>query len=361
MEGPGKQKPALIFCHMGLSTFVQTDLDLLSRHYEIISYYYPRSRNFFKKMLTGVWAIIHALYYVPKAKMVYSYFAGYHCLPHVLLGTLFQKRILVTAGGFDTASIPSLHYGVFFRKNMLQYIVRLEYRLAHKIAVVDASLIHNINTYAATDQSGFTSGLLAFCPALAGKLCVVSGCADGKMWTMPPENQLRSGVVFVAVINHWATFLAKGGEIILALASSMPEVQFTLVGIHANVQKIIQGKGFANVRMTPFLDQGKLLKEYQSHSVFLLPSFTEGLPNVLCEAMLCGCVPVVSEVNGMPEAVGSYGFVVRKPDICQWRHAVQQALQSGQVLRDAGRNRILQNYSPQMREQQLVALLKTNE
>lgn len=359
MEKADTQKPVLIFCHMGLSSFVQTDLDLLAGHFDITPFCYPLRKNFTAKIYTAFRAFIHAFRHVPGADSVYTYFAGFHCFPHILLASLLGKRIVMTAGGFDAASIPSLQYGVFYRKNFLQSIVRLEYRLAHRIAVVDPSLIFNVNTYAAGGGSGYTSGILAFCPSVAEKLCVVPGCADGNFWTMPDKKSVRSGVIFVAVINRWSTFLAKGGEIILGLASDMPDIQFTLAGIQEDVQNIIKSKDLSNIRLMPFLDQNQLRKEYQTHSVFLLPSYTEGLPNVLCEAMLCGCIPAVSEVNGMPAAVGATGFVVSKPDVNLWKQAVQQALQANHSLREAGRDHILAHYSPQIRQQKLMGLLKT--
>ncbi len=63
----------------------------------------------------------------------------------------------------------------------------------------------------------------------------------------------------------------------------------------------------------------------------------------------------------MPAAAGATGFVVSKPDVNLWKQAVQQALQANHSLREAGRNHILAHYSPQMRQQKLVALLKTVE
>jgi len=40
----------------------------------------------------------------------------------------------------------------------------------------------------------------------------------------------------------------------------------------------------------------------------------EGFGVAICEAMLCKCVPIVSDVNFLPEIIGDSGFVLRKRD-----------------------------------------------
>ena len=45
--------------------------------------------------------------------------------------------------------------------------------------------------------------------------------------------------------------------------------------------------------------QLELAKEYSSHEVFILPSFSEGIPIVPLEAMACGCKVVISDLPGV--------------------------------------------------------------
>jgi glycosyltransferase involved in cell wall biosynthesis len=48
-------------------------------------------------------------------------------------------------------------------------------------------------------------------------------------------------------------------------------------------------------------------------------SITEGLPNVVCEAMLAGCIPVGSNVGGIPELIETTGILIneRSPEIAK--------------------------------------------
>ncbi len=84
-------------------------------------------------------------------------------------------------------------------------------------------------------------------------------------------------------------------------------------------------------------------------------SRTEGLPNALCEAMLCGCVPVVSRVGGMPEAVGETGEIVGTPDPAAIAAAVERAL--SQADRAAPRARIATEFSRERRRHDLFERL----
>ena len=45
--------------------------------------------------------------------------------------------------------------------------------------------------------------------------------------------------------------------------------------------------------------QVELAKEYSSHEIFILPSFSEGIPIVPLEAMACGCKVVISDLPGV--------------------------------------------------------------
>ncbi len=61
------------------------------------------------------------------------------------------------------------------------------------------------------------------------------------------------------------------------------------------------------------------ITDYLTSSDFLLlPSFSEGLPNVVIEAMKCGCIPVVSDLeSGIPDIIdeGLNGFTAKTGDV----------------------------------------------
>ena len=53
------------------------------------------------------------------------------------------------------------------------------------------------------------------------------------------------------------------------------------------------------INFLPPMRQTELAKEYNSHDIFILPSFSEGVPMVPIEALACGCKVVISDLPGV--------------------------------------------------------------
>lgn len=73
------------------------------------------------------------------------------------------------------------------------------------------------------------------------------------------------------------------------------------------------------------------LKFFARADVFVLSSHVEGLPNVLVEAMMCGCTPVSTDCPTGPREVlqnGKYGYLVPMRDPVAMAAGIEQALDS---------------------------------
>ena len=78
---------------------------------------------------------------------------------------------------------------------------------------------------------------------------------------------------------------------------------------------------------------------------------------MLCEAMLCGCVPVVSDVGAMPEAVAEIGAVVSHASGASVAESIRTALRLPPEARHLARQRIMSSYSRERRRRELFGLL----
>lgn len=83
------------------------------------------------------------------------------------------------------------------------------------------------------------------------------------------------------------------------------------------------------------------LKYFSRADVFVLSSLVEGLPNVLVEAMMCGCTPVATDCPTGPREVlqeGKYGYLVPVRDPVALAVGIEQALDApipGEILEAA--------------------------
>ncbi len=103
----------------------------------------------------------------------------------------------------------------------------------------------------------------------------------------------------------------KGPAVLLqALARTAPgRVQARIVGdgpLRADLQRDVERLGLGDrVQLVGPLGQDVLPQQYAWADVFVLPSFAEGLPVVLMEAMAAGCTVLTTPIAGIPELVES--------------------------------------------------------
>ncbi len=84
----------------------------------------------------------------------------------------------------------------------------------------------------------------------------------------------------------------KGLPLIREVAAAHPEIQFTLVGSGP-----IKPESWnrPNVRLVGFVSTADLRELYGAHDLFIMPSFGEGWPAVVPQAMACGLPCLISE------------------------------------------------------------------
>jgi teichuronic acid biosynthesis glycosyltransferase TuaC len=79
-----------------------------------------------------------------------------------------------------------------------------------------------------------------------------------------------------------------------------------------------------DMRLMGQIPQEEIAAMFSSADVVTLPSYNEGLPNVVCEGMLCGRTVVASAVGGIPEVVesGRSGLLIHPGNVGELREAL---------------------------------------
>lgn len=118
------------------------------------------------------------------------------------------------------------------------------------------------------------------------------------------------------------------------------------------------------VTFTGFLQGDELTKCLNQHNFLVVPSvLEEAFGNVVLEGMACGCLPIVSNLGGLPEAVGNAGVVFSPVDLDNLVACMQKLLTSPDLvskLRNAIPNH-LENHHPNAITQQYLQIIKSIE
>jgi glycosyltransferase involved in cell wall biosynthesis len=147
------------------------------------------------------------------------------------------------------------------------------------------------------------------------KIVVISAGVDTSLFHPIDKNKARTDIG-LPVDKHIVLYVGrlhemKGVNDIYACAERMSEILFVMVGdgaIKTNVGNCI----FAGTKK-----YDEIPAWMSAADILMLPSYSEGLPNVVMEALSCGTPAIVTDVGGCPEVVkdGETGFVVPVGDV----------------------------------------------
>ncbi|WP_421754449.1 glycosyltransferase family 4 protein [Croceimicrobium sp.] len=287
----------------------------------------------------------------PQIQFIFIEFGGFWSMIPAYLGALLRIPVYIVLHGTDTASLPHYKYGSL-RKKWIRSICGISYRNASCLLPVSESLIYTDNQYNAFDQ---LQGLKHFYPNLKTAIQVIPNGLSFEKWEADQDYK-REARRFTAVFND-TQFLLKGGDLIEELALEFPDCEFVVIGTNGPQDSNLR-KG--KVKYLGRLSQAELKAEFHRSSFHFQLSRFEGFGLSLCEAMLCGCVPIVSSVNMLPEIVGESGFVVKQAELVALKEQVQKALTASDLeeRRQEAKARIKNQYSAAGRRQKLLSLLE---
>ena len=276
-----------------------------------------------------------------------------------IFGKLPGRPVYIILGGTDCVSFPDLKYGSL-RKPLLKTCIKWSYQLCTRLIPVDHSLV--VQDYSYYEKAIYPKqGFRYFFPRLTTPHTVIYNGFDSDFWRPDPTvNRIGNSFITVGTISSETRYILKGIDLVYLLAMEFPQSDFTIIGVSESMRNRLPTLP-PNLELQPFLSSEMIRKRFSGAEFYLQLSISEGFPNALCEAMLCECIPIVSNVGAMPFIIHSSGIVILRRDSEQIRNAVMSLLAVAPDKRDAlgksARERIITNFALSGREGALIDLI----
>lgn len=324
-----REKRKILFVCPSFSSFIQNDLNTLSRHFEVRVVHYRGKKGLLKFSIEILKGILWA-------DLTFSWFADVHALAAVLFSKIFRRKSIVVVGGYEVAKVPEIKYGGMLSKR--------------KTFIVKFVLKHTDEVLAVSE---FSKEEILKC-ASPKRIDLVYNSIRSDIFK--PIGKKKDIVMTISAGNTWDRAQLKGLDTFVKTAAFLPEVTFMVVGIGERIIEELIKIANPNVDFIGPLPQEGLIFHYQKAKVYCQLSMYESFGMTLAEAMACGCVPVTTDTGALPEVAGDTGFYVPYGDPEATAEAIKEALKSDKG--NEGRARIYRMFLMGRREKELVQIIK---
>ncbi len=291
------KKRKILFIYPFLASFIEKDLNILKEEFEVVSFRYRGKKDLFRLLRNLL-----------STEVNISWFSLGHATMAVLFSRIFGKKSIIIAGGWDVVFIPEIGYGAMKDRRIKK--TRYALKKADKIIAISESTKNGVLKWVDRDDV----------------ITLYHGFDSEKF---VPKGEKEDLVVTVGKLTNQVTIRVKGLETYVKAAELLPDVKFVLIGEHdPKIAEIWRANAPPNLEILDFLPQERLMEYYQKAKVYAQLSYQESFGCALAEAMLCGCVPVVTRRGAIPEVVGDVGFYVEYGDLQDTINKIKEAIKS---------------------------------
>ena len=331
------KKPSILFVYVNYSSFVKADFEILSTFANVSKYHFKPGKGIIS---TGI-KLIRQFFFLSiniwKYNSVFVWFADYHSLMPVLFSKLLGKKSYVVIGGYEVCRIKSLNYGALCSK-VRGFFCVTSMQFCSLNLTVSRYIDRKVKYIAPQSQS-----------------ILIPNCVDFDLlpFNISPKKNI---ILTVGIIDNSRSFFLKGIDTFIEVARNCKDYEFIIIGLDKKKINSLLSNLPHNITIFGRLPHDELPAYYQSSKFYFQLSRSESFGLSVAEAMLYGCIPIVTNEGGLPELVGDKGFIVKRiPNIiCQL--ITENSLISHDLQIEVF-NRIAFCFSRVKREEKLLSLL----
>ena len=330
-------------------SFVKSDISILEalglKVYKIHSEPEKTLMYFLYNRLKESWL---SVFYIFKSKLLIAWFNDYHSFIPILISKLFLKKSVIIVGGYDAIVDNKNNHGLFLKEGLRSTIAKLNYKMVNEVWIVHKSLENGCDF--AKQKFNIISGVRSFTSKKNIVIKEINTGYDTRFWNYD-QSEEKTGILTAAFFSEKRVINIKGLNVFNKLASLLPNINFTIVGESGiRISDFINLE--SNIKVMGVQNRSQMKELYQKNKFYFQGSRLEGLPNSLCEAMLCGCIPIGSRVFGIPDAIGKTGVLFdTEKDIEQIVEFINSDL--GATDSKNARNRVVRKYDISKRTEKI--------
>jgi len=327
---PKQRKYRILLVYSARLRFIDIDAGILGGRHKVERMYIP-----------SIWKInlCHMFLRVRQNDLVMCWFSSWHAFWPIVFSRMLGRPSVLIIGGYDTARMPEIKYGnqtVFYKRWITNWNIR------------HASFL---NTF-----SHFSQAEAAANANISPERISVLHLAVPDLFQRQPDRERKKTVMTVGSV--WGLH-RKGMLPFVQAARYLKNFEFVHVGkiYNQSAFRVLQSHAPDNVTFLGFVDDSELASLYQKASVYCQLSAHEGFGLSLAEAMLGGCVPVVTRAGAIPEVTGKHAFYTQAADPRRIADTIQKASSVDDAFRRKIRKHILTHFPMTRREKGMLALI----
>ena len=310
-----------------LSSFMARDWSILSRAW-------PNSEAFCWRGWRDAFRLGQK---AAQSRLVFCWFGAAQALASVLV-TAGRVPVIIVAGGWDVANLPEIRYGAhasFWRHHVSRFL----FARAKRVLAVSEFTRGEALRHAGVDPE---------------KLFTVYHGFDASVWAAGHGSRTLD---VVTVSGSHA--MVKGIDLVIDTAQRLTDLRFEVVGPRPGreLQQYLSDLP-PNLTFTGPLSGEAYLAKLQSAKICFQPSRQESFGCAVAEAMLCGCIPVVSNRGALPEVLGAVGWKVDRMLPQEFERAIRAAVAATDDDRLLVRRRIAEAFAMDTYAHRLTTLVR---
>lgn len=232
----------------------------------------------------------------------------------------YQTKIVIH---FRFGRIPELFETGGWEKRLIWRVIKI----ADKVIVIDK------RSYDVLISNGFNN------------ICLLPNPVSEELVKVVKQSNVSRKKNEILFAGHLVK--SKGVFELIEACRDIPGIHLTMMGKGSNdvVEEIKKAAGDSNknwLSITGARPMEEVTKNMLSCSVFVLPTYTEGFPNVIIESMACACPIVTTDVGAIPEMLDIenervYGIVVKPKQVLELRNSIIWVLNNEKLAIDMGK------------------------